>query len=183
MLLNEHKSFKCNYLASTWRFEVFQSTILELRTIEALKIYPALRSLTCDAADLRETHHDLGEAFGLVRVLVLRVVLTHVPVALVELLQLRGVGQSSDICGLKGEVSFDLFRGFYLFYLFKTFISYISSLTFVITITTFYYYFTGFYNLLYLFILSYVFHHFSEGSLFIELYDHTLHPLVSQTVI
>lgn len=54
--------------------------------------------LTCDAADLRQTHHDLREALGLVRVLVLRVVLAHIPVALVELLQLGDVGQSSDVC-------------------------------------------------------------------------------------
>lgn len=57
-----------------------------------------LSAFTCDAADLWQTHHDLGEAFGLVRVLVLGVVLTHIPVALVQLLQLGGVGQSSDIC-------------------------------------------------------------------------------------
>lgn len=54
--------------------------------------------LTCDAADLRQTHHDLREAFGLVRVLILSVVLTHIPVALVQLLELGGVGQASDIC-------------------------------------------------------------------------------------
>lgn len=57
-----------------------------------------LRGLTCNAADLRETHHDLREAFGLVRVLVFSVVLTHIPVALVQLLKLGGVGQASDIC-------------------------------------------------------------------------------------
>ena len=60
--------------------------------------YSVLRGLTCNAADLRETHHDLREAFGLVRVLVFSVVLTHVPVALVQLLKLGGVGQASDIC-------------------------------------------------------------------------------------
>lgn len=32
------------------------------------------------------------------RVLILSVVLTHIPVALVQLLKLGGVGQSSDIC-------------------------------------------------------------------------------------
>lgn len=53
--------------------------------------------LTCYVADLWETQHDLREAFGLVRVLVLGEVLTHIPVALVQLLQVRGIGQSSDI--------------------------------------------------------------------------------------
>lgn len=53
--------------------------------------------LTCDAADLWETHHDLREAFGLVGELVLGVVLAHVPVTLVQLLQLGHVGQSSNI--------------------------------------------------------------------------------------
>lgn len=60
--------------------------------------YSILRGLTCNAADLRETHHDLRKAFGLVRVLVFSVVLTHIPVALVQLLKLGGVGQASDIC-------------------------------------------------------------------------------------
>lgn len=55
------------------------------------------QGLTCNAADLRETHHDLREAFGLVRVFVFSVVLTHIPVALVQLLELGDVGQSSDI--------------------------------------------------------------------------------------
>lgn len=53
--------------------------------------------LTCNVADLWETQHDLREAFGLVWVLVLSEVLTHIPVALVELLQVGGIGQSSDI--------------------------------------------------------------------------------------
>lgn len=53
--------------------------------------------LTCNVADLWETQHDLREAFGLVRVLVLSEVLAHIPVALVELLQVGGIGQSSDI--------------------------------------------------------------------------------------
>ena len=57
--------------------------------------------LTCNAADLGQTHHDLREAFGLVGVLVLRVVLAHVPVALVQLLQLAHVGQPSNICNRK----------------------------------------------------------------------------------
>lgn len=54
--------------------------------------------LTCHEADLWQTHHDLREAFGLVRVLVLSVVLTHVPVALVQLLQLGDISQTTDIC-------------------------------------------------------------------------------------
>lgn len=59
---------------------------------------PAPGGLTCNAADLRQTHHDLRKAFGLVGVLVLSEVLTHIPVALVQLLKLGDVGQSSDIC-------------------------------------------------------------------------------------
>jgi hypothetical protein len=57
-----------------------------------------MHQLTCHEADLWQTHHDLREAFGLVRVLVLGVVLTHVPVALVQLLQLGDVSQTADIC-------------------------------------------------------------------------------------
>lgn len=53
--------------------------------------------LTCNAADLWQTHHDLGEAFGLVRVLVLGVILTDVPVTFVQLLQLGHIGQTTDI--------------------------------------------------------------------------------------
>lgn len=59
--------------------------------------YTVVVPLTCNAADLWETHHDLREAFGLVRVLVFSVVLTHIPVALVQLLELGDIGQSSDI--------------------------------------------------------------------------------------
>ena len=58
----------------------------------------AVGKLTCDAADLRQVHHDLGEALGLVWVLALRQVLAHVPVALVQLLHLLYVGQASDVC-------------------------------------------------------------------------------------
>lgn len=54
--------------------------------------------LTCHETDLWQTHHDLREAFGLLRVLVLSVVLTHVPVALVQLLQLGDISQTTDIC-------------------------------------------------------------------------------------
>lgn len=59
--------------------------------------YTVFQGLTCNAADLRETHHDLREAFGLVWIFVFSVVLTHIPVALVQLLELGDVGQSSDI--------------------------------------------------------------------------------------
>lgn len=60
--------------------------------------FTAVRGLTCNAADLRQTHHDLGKAFGLMWVLVLSEVLTHIPVTLVQLLKLGDIGQSSDIC-------------------------------------------------------------------------------------
>lgn len=53
--------------------------------------------LTCNATDLWETHHDLREAFGLVWVFVFSVVLTHIPIALVQLLKLGDIGQSSNI--------------------------------------------------------------------------------------
>lgn len=52
---------------------------------------------TCNAAYFWQTHHDLGEAFGLVGVFKLGVVLAHIPVALVQLLELGDVGQSSDV--------------------------------------------------------------------------------------
>lgn len=68
-----------------------------LQSYQHLTLLQVLSVLTCNAADLWETHHDLREAFGLVWVLVFSVVLTHIPVALVQLLQLGGIGQSSYI--------------------------------------------------------------------------------------
>lgn len=52
---------------------------------------------TCNVAYFWQTHHEFRETIGLVRVLELSVILAHIPVTLVQLLQLRHIGQAPNI--------------------------------------------------------------------------------------